>query len=384
MKSLFSASLIFFILIQLILVERSISEVLFPTESDFARLLNGVNTIFVQFFDPSLSDFKKFAPFWEEISSIYSKDNVKFLSIDGTNSEVLVNEFKVKSYPTFLFFPRGTVTSQVYPGSVTKDAIIEWLNMKLGVIRRFRPELEDGKVKKLYSTNFDDNVFGDGNIHALVEFFAPWCGHCKSLAPKYDLVAHAFKHEKNVTIAKVDCTAEPELAQRFNIEGYPTIKMFPASGASEVGILYQNDHTVDAIVSFVNEHARTKRKADGSLLPSAGRLKSFNAILKEAGTRGNGTPTGNGVIDDSTISALTSAMALLTKDVYVEYAKIYIAIAEKVVVKGFDYIELEVKRLNVLINNNATLAYSKLHNFMIKRNILGSFQTYLLNNKNEK
>ncbi|TMW57207.1 hypothetical protein Poli38472_003132 [Pythium oligandrum] len=55
----------------------------------------------------------------------------------------------------------------------------------------------------------------------LVEFYAPWCGHCKKLEPVYEKVADELKGKVNV--AKVDATAHSALGKRFEIQGYPTI-----------------------------------------------------------------------------------------------------------------------------------------------------------------
>ncbi len=55
--------------------------------------------------------------------------------------------------------------------------------------------------------------------------FAPWCGHCKALAPEYEEAATTLK-EKNIKIAKIDCTEEADLCQKHGVEGYPTLKVF--------------------------------------------------------------------------------------------------------------------------------------------------------------
>ena len=63
-----------------------------------------------------------------------------------------------------------------------------------------------GPLKVAVGKNFDE-VVNDPERDVLIEFYAPWCGHCKSLAPKYEELAEKLKDEPGVTIAKMDATA---------------------------------------------------------------------------------------------------------------------------------------------------------------------------------
>ena len=75
----------------------------------------------------------------------------------------------------------------------------------------------------LNQSNFEELVFGSKDIW-LVEFYAPWCGHCKKLAPEWEEAATKLKGL--VKVGKVDATVDSTLASKYGIKGYPTIKFW--------------------------------------------------------------------------------------------------------------------------------------------------------------
>lgn len=113
-------------------------------------------------------------------------------------------------------------------------------------------------VIDLLPSNFDDIVLNSGKP-ALVEFFAPWCGHCKSLAPVYDELASAFQHAKSeVTIAKVDADEHKELGRRFGVQGFPTIKWF--DGTSDKPTDYASGRDLESLSAFITDNTGAKSK----------------------------------------------------------------------------------------------------------------------------
>nr|BAN20182.1 protein disulfide isomerase [Riptortus pedestris] len=101
-------------------------------------------------------------------------------------------------------------------------------------------------VKVLVSSNFDEVVF-DKSKDVLVEFYAPWCGHCKQLAPTYDKLAESFKDKDDILIAKIDSTAN-EL-EHTKISNFPTIKLYK-KGDNEV-IDYNGERTLEGLTKFI-------------------------------------------------------------------------------------------------------------------------------------
>jgi protein disulfide-isomerase A1 len=114
------------------------------------------------------------------------------------------------------------------------------------------PEKQEGPVTVIVAHNYQAEVI-DNDKDVLVEFYAPWCGHCKALAPKYEELAALYssaKLSKLVTVAKVDATANDVPVE---IQGFPTIKLFPA-GAKDSPIEYSGSRTVEDFADFIKKN----------------------------------------------------------------------------------------------------------------------------------
>ena len=113
------------------------------------------------------------------------------------------------------------------------------------------PANQDGPVFVLVGKQFNEVINSKKDV--FVEFYAPWCGHCKNLAPIWDELGGKVAGNSKIVVAKMDATANdipPETG--IAIQGFPTLKLFRADGQV---VDFDGDRTLDSMLSFLKKNS---------------------------------------------------------------------------------------------------------------------------------
>jgi len=160
------------------------------------------------------------------------KDRIVFGQVHADSNPDLVEQYGIKLYPSLLIIKQAGAEPILYQGDKSPTKIKDWIEQYALPSKTKKNSPKDSKKSSapakdfsvaLTSSNFEDLVVNSKAIW-MVEFFAPWCGHCKALPPKWTKAANSLKGI--VKFGTVDCTVETALAQKYGIQGYPTIKVF--------------------------------------------------------------------------------------------------------------------------------------------------------------
>jgi protein disulfide-isomerase A1 len=162
---------------------------------------------------------------------------------------------------------RSDLKKYTMPGDITEANILafvdDWLNGKLRPTLKSEeiPTEQKENVYTLVGKSFDSIVM-DPTKDVLVEFYAPWCGHCKKIAPIYEELATNLKHNTNLIIAKMDSTQNE--VESVSVQGFPTIKFFPANDKLNP-IDFNGERTVEGFTKFLTEKSTNPVKAKEDL-----------------------------------------------------------------------------------------------------------------------
>lgn len=197
------------------------------------------------------------------------KGKLSFVWIDAAKYGSMAQRLGLKGdeYPA-LAIDHESVHFMYEKKPFTTDAIRafvqDYVNGKLtATIRSEEPPSQATNEKGLTTVTGAtfDSLVAKSDKDVMIEFYAPWCGHCKSLKPIYEQVAEHFNAVEHVTIAMIDATANDYDQKAFPVQGFPTLFFVPNKEGRHP-VPYDGPRTRDGIVEFINQH--TTKPIDGA------------------------------------------------------------------------------------------------------------------------
>ncbi|XP_031692791.1 protein disulfide-isomerase A6 isoform X1 [Oncorhynchus kisutch] len=212
--------------------------------SNFNReVLQSDSLWLIEFYAPWCGHCQSLTADWKKTATAL-KGIVKVGAVDADQHKSLGGQYGVRGFPSIKIFGANKNKPDDYQGGRSSQAIVDGALNTLRTLVKDRMSGRSGgsdnsrqssgggggskkNVVELTDDNFDRLVLDSGEVW-LVEFFAPWCGHCKSLEPEWAAAASAVKEQTKdkVHLGAVDATVHQGLASRYGVRGFPTIKIF--------------------------------------------------------------------------------------------------------------------------------------------------------------
>ncbi|KAA0055433.1 protein disulfide-isomerase-like [Cucumis melo var. makuwa] len=201
---------------------------------------------------------------YREVAEQYKGEGISFLIGDSESSQAALNYFGLKEDQVPVLLVQKNDRFKYVKFNVEADQIAPWVKDYMnGNVPQFIksepiPERNNEPVKVVVADSIQDVVYKSGK-NVLLEFYSPWCGHCKKLAPTLDEVAVSYESDPDVIIAKFDATANDIADGDFEVQGYPTLYFRSASGKL---VEYNGDRSKEDIINFIETNRDKTAEAD--------------------------------------------------------------------------------------------------------------------------
>ncbi|KAK2659474.1 hypothetical protein Ddye_006007 [Dipteronia dyeriana] len=232
-----------------------------PSNHPFVvKFFNSPNAKAMLFLNISSEAGDSFKSKYHEVAVQYKGEGISFLLGDLEASQGAFQYFGLKEDQVPLIVIQTDDGQKYLKPNLEPDHLAPWVKeFKEGKALPYKksepvPEENNEPVKVIVADNLQDIVFNSGK-NVLVEFYAPWCGHCKKLAPILDEVAISYQKDADVVIGKLDATANDIPNDTFEVQGYPTLYFRSASGKI---VPYEGDRTKDDIIDFIEKNRDSK------------------------------------------------------------------------------------------------------------------------------
>ncbi|EDV23592.1 uncharacterized protein TRIADDRAFT_58392 [Trichoplax adhaerens] len=192
---------------------------------------------------------QRLLPMWDVLSNKYNSDAIKVIHIakvDCTQDTPLCSDENVLHYPTIKIYIGKLVKR--FTGKRSVQSFAEFIKISLNnpqvdddeiSLKQIGSELTGVQLKKVISTF----------KIAFIKFYAPWCSHCKVLAPTWKELMEHYKHDKNVFIGSVNCVTHIETCRAEQVKSYPTMTIY--TGSKEIQN-YQGERNLESLKTFVD------------------------------------------------------------------------------------------------------------------------------------
>jgi len=216
--------------------------------------------VMVKFYAPWCGHCKALAPEWAKAASVL-KGIAKVAAVDMDQHQAVGAPYNVKGFPTIKIFGADKSKPKDYQSNRDAQSIAQAAVQEAASVVQTRLGGGGGAGSSSASVTLTDENFEkevmNSNEQWLVAFVAPWCGHCKALAPEWHSAANDL--EGKMKMGQVDATTEKSLGQKYGIQGFPTIKFFGQDKTSPED--YQGGRSKSDLVTFGME------KVEASLPP---------------------------------------------------------------------------------------------------------------------